>query len=83
MNDTNEWQDIENYINSFCGNSYHSVQILPRYYQIYRAPIMKGNFKTSFRFRLGLKDTLIYSNEYSGTINKVQFLKPEKYTKQE
>ena len=76
-NEKDEWQDIENYFNSFCGNSYYSVKILPNYYQIYTAPVTIGAFKTSFRFRLELSDTMIYSNEYLGTINKGQFLKPE------
>jgi len=80
-NEKDEWQDIENYINSFCGNSYHSVKILPNYYQIYTAPVTNGAFKTSFRFRLELSDTMIYSNEYLGTINKGQFLKPKEEDK--
>jgi hypothetical protein len=45
LNEKNEWQDIENFINSWCGNSYHSIQILPKYYQIYTAPITKGELK--------------------------------------
>ena len=77
MNAKNEWQDIENFVNSFCGNSYHSVQVLPKYYQIYTSPITKGDFKTSLRFRLELRDSMIYSKAYMGTINKEQFIKPE------
>jgi hypothetical protein len=81
LNEKNEWQDIENFINSWCGNSYHSIQILPKYYQIYTAPITKGNLKTSLRFRLELRDTVIHSNEYYGAIHKEQFLKPEEKDK--
>ncbi|CAL2079125.1 conserved protein of unknown function [Tenacibaculum sp. 190524A02b] len=81
LNEKNEWQDIENFINSWCGNSYHSIQILPKYYQIYTAPITKGDFSTSLRFRLELNDTIIHSNEYIGKINKEQLLKPEEKDK--
>jgi hypothetical protein len=81
QNEKNEWQDIENFINSWCGNSYHSIQISPKFYQIYTAPVTKGDFKTSFRFRLELRDTMIYSNKYLGTINKGQFLNPEEKDK--
>jgi hypothetical protein len=81
QNEKNEWQDIENFINSWCGNSYHSIQILPKFHQIYTAPVTKGDFKTSFRFRLELRDTMIYSNKYLGTINKGQFLNPEEKDK--
>lgn len=81
LNEKNEWQDIENFINSWCGNSYHSIQILPNHYQIYTAPITKGDIKTSLRFRLELRDTVIHSNEYNGAIHKEQFLNPEEKDK--
>jgi hypothetical protein len=77
LNEKSEWQDIENFINSWCGNSYHSVQILPNHFQIYTAPVTKGEFETRLRFQLELSDTIIHSNEYNGTIHKEQLLKPE------
>lgn len=73
-NEKGEWLDIEKYINSFCGNSYYTLQMPPKHYQIFITPITKGNVKTKLRFRLNLKDTIIYSNEYYGTINQGQYI---------
>jgi hypothetical protein len=75
INKDNKWQDTENFINSFCGNSYNNVHLLANYYQIYAAPITKGDFKTVLRYRLELSDTTIYSERYIGSINNQQFLK--------
>ena len=82
-NNQNKWQDIGNFINSFCGNSYHNIQILPNHFQVYPTPITKGSYKTKLRFQLELNDTTIFSNEYTGTINKEQFLNPDDKDKTE
>ncbi|MFD1552541.1 hypothetical protein DNU06_17075 [Putridiphycobacter roseus] len=67
-----KWLDTERFINSFCGNSYHSFPLLPSFYQVYATPITKGEFKTRLRYRLELYDRTIYSNEYIGNINAEQ-----------
>ncbi|OJJ22017.1 hypothetical protein BKI52_08230 [marine bacterium AO1-C] len=72
-----KWQDIEGFINSFCGHSYHKISVKPGYFQIYAAPIVKGSTKTKLRFKLVLRDQILYSNEYAGSVNQGQFLKPK------
>ena len=72
-----EWQDIEEYYNSFCGNSYYRVKLLPNEYRVFPTPIFKGDFRTVLRFRMELQDTTVYSNSYRGSINKAQFVKPK------
>jgi hypothetical protein len=81
INKDNEWKDTENFINSFCGNSYNNLQLLPNYYQIYAAPVSKGDFKTVLRYRLELSDTTIYSEGYLGSINNQQFLEENEKNK--
>lgn len=71
------WQDIENFYNSWCGNSYYSVKLAPNEFQIFSTPIFKGDFKTQLRFRLELDKKEIYSNVYIGQINYTQLLDPK------
>lgn len=76
LNDTNDWQDLDNFINSFCGNSYSSYDVPPGGYQTFPAVFFKGSHKTKFRFKLSLRDRDLYSNTYTGFMNKSQFLNP-------
>lgn len=76
-NKKGKWQDIENFINSWCGNSYHFVTLIPNEYQIFATPIFKGEFKTQLRFKLELEKQTIYSNIYWGNINYEQLLNPK------
>ena len=76
-NKKGEWQDIENFINSFCGNSYHTLQLSPNEFQIFAVPIFKGEIKTQLRFKLELDGKVIYSNHYIGQINYGQLLNPK------
>jgi len=73
-NKREKWQDIENFINSWCGNSYHSIALPPNEYQIFATPIYKGEFKTQLRFKLEIGKQIIYSNSYWGEINYGQLL---------
>ncbi|MES2691581.1 MAG: hypothetical protein V4658_14330, partial [Bacteroidota bacterium] len=75
-NKNGEWQDIENFINSFCGNSYYTLRLAPNEFQIFATPIFKGEFKTQLRFKLEIDKQIIYSNLYSGQINQGQLLNP-------
>jgi len=72
-----EWQDIDNFINSFCGNSYYTLRLAPNMFQIFATPIYKGEFKTLLRFKLELDNQEIYSNHYKGQINYGQLLNPK------
>ncbi len=75
-NKNGEWQDIDNFINSFCGNSYYTLRLAPNEYQIFATPIFKGEFKTLLRFKLEIDEQIIYSNLYAGRINYGQILNP-------
>jgi hypothetical protein len=83
LNKSGKWQDIENFINSFCGNSYHILLLAPDEFQIFASPIYKGNYKTKLRYRLKTDKREIYSNVFTGTVNPEQFLKVRDKSKSE
>jgi hypothetical protein len=68
------WKPIEYLPSSWCGNSYHRVFISPGQYWRFAAPRYAGTYVTQMRFRLMLwSDQDIFSNEFSGTMNRNQF----------
>ena len=71
-----EWKPIEYLPPSFCGNSYHSVYLPSGHYWEFSAPVYSGSLKTRLRYNLQGKQPT-YSNEFDGSINPVQFKKPE------
>ncbi|MBS1617377.1 MAG: WG repeat-containing protein [Bacteroidetes bacterium] len=77
INSKGDWQDIETFYNSFCGNDYYQASLPPEHYQIIAAPIYKGQLHTQLRFRFELGEKTIFSNEYRGNINPGQFLAPK------
>lgn len=78
LNEDGTWQYIENFIDSWCGNSYHDVKLPNKHYYVFSSPIFKGDFSTKLRYELTINpDKKIYSNEYSGQISKTQFLTGE------
>jgi hypothetical protein len=70
-----DWKPIENLPTSFCGNSYHSAYLPPGHYWEFRAPVYFGSMKTKLRYHLQAK-VPIYSNEFDGNIEPVDFKKP-------
>lgn len=77
-NEKGEWRPIEFYDDfAFCGNSFWSKEFLPKYYTISKVYKYQGNFKTKLRLKLRTGNNIIYSNEYSGTINLEQFYHPK------
>ncbi|MGB3119925.1 MAG: hypothetical protein WBE58_13975 [Verrucomicrobiales bacterium] len=71
-----EWKPIEYLSSSFCGNSYHSVYLPSGHYWEFSAPVYSGSLKTKLRYNLQGKQPT-YSNEFDGSINPIQFKKPE------
>ena len=68
------WKPIEYLPSSWCGNSYHQVQLNPDYYWEFAAPRYRGTSPTKLRFTLKLDDgSLIHSNEFDGSVNLAQF----------
>lgn len=80
QNKKGEWQDIEYLSPSFCGNSYHNVQLEPNAFWSFTMPKYEGVFKTKIRVELSYVDIanpreskIIYSNSINGSINMTQF----------
>lgn len=72
-----EWKDIEHLPSSWCGNSYHTVQLAPGECWAFSAPRYSGPVKTRLRFKmLRGKETPLYSNEFEGSIHETQFVAP-------
>ncbi|QQS29019.1 MAG: WG repeat-containing protein [Sphingobacteriales bacterium] len=71
-NEKGEWKDIEHFVHNFCGNYNYEVPVAPNEFQIFATPIFKGDFNTQRRFKLEIEDHMIYSNSYSGQINRGQ-----------
>lgn len=64
-----QWRDMENYPTGFCGFSYFSVNLEPRYYWEFTVPVYKGSFHTRMRYVLSLGGGKIaYSEEFHGSV---------------
>lgn len=92
LNEKGKWQDIEYLPHSSCGNSYHVLTLEPAHYWKFIIPRYAGDFKTKLRIKLACinnktlakgrrerKEVVIYSNEYSGSVNPGQFWRTEHY----
>ena len=76
----NKWQDIEYLPSSWCGNSYHNVNLASSYYWEFIAPCLQGKTEALFRFELQLNEgKLLYSNTFTGSFNKSQLKKTKEY----
>lgn len=68
------WKPIELLPRSWCGNSYHRVQLGTNEYWEFSTALYHGTFKTKLRFRLGSDERgAVYSNEFEGSVNPGQF----------
>jgi len=92
LNSKGEWKDIEYLPGSWCGNSYHTLTLQPKYFWTFITPHYEGDFKTKLRIELKYidpadktenewdkKEVTVYSNEYDGSINPGQFWRKEDY----
>ena len=79
MNKNGEWQPIEHWVRSGCGNSYFDPLHLANG-QCSMIPIKQysGSFATSFRLKLKNGTDIIYSESFNGTIDPAQFNKVTK-----
>lgn len=91
-NEDGQWRDIEYLPSSWCGNSYHTLSLKPKYYWTFTTPNYEGEIKTKLRVELkytdpaeesekeqNIKEITIYSNEYDGSINPGQFWNKRTY----
>lgn len=76
LNQKNEWNPIEFWGYSTCGNSYENTIIFEPQ-SILHVTTMKysGSFKTKIRFRLLLQNKIYFSNEIPSTVNLSKFEK--------
>lgn len=75
LNKKNEWQPIEYWVNSGCGNSFESLNLDPGQYIIIRIIQYDGSFKTKFRLKMRKGRSVFYSEPFEGTVDKSQFEK--------
>lgn len=92
LNSKGEWKDIEYLPSSWCGNSYHTLTLEPKYFWKFFTPVYDGELKTKLRIELkyvdpadksedrrSKKEIIVYSNEYDGNINPGQFWNKRQY----
>lgn len=72
------WEPIEFWRNSTCGNSYGSCSINPGEYTYYKIHKYNGHFLTFLRVKINMGDKICYSPTFLGRINEEQFVKPER-----
>lgn len=80
LNQDGKWENIEYLPESFCGHSPHILDLPANHHWELSVPQYEGAFKTQLRLKLVYKvnfesseTKIIYSNEFSGSINPAQF----------
>jgi len=76
QNEHKQWKPIEYWSYSWCGNSYYSVELPPRYFAFSRGVKCSGDFYTTCRIKVYNEGDSLYSNEFKMNININQFNKP-------
>jgi len=76
----NTWRDVEYLPSSWCGNSYHNINLASESYWEFLAPCMQGKTEALFRFELELSNNkIVYSNTFRGSFNTTQLEKEQGY----
>ncbi|MFC0878988.1 hypothetical protein ACE01N_20505 [Saccharicrinis sp. FJH2] len=78
-NEKGEWKPIEYWEYSACGNSYGTVMLLPKNFALIKGIKYSGSFETELRFKMRNGNTVLYSDNFKGNINKSQFDLPTDY----
>lgn len=74
MNERGEWQPIEYWVYSGCGNSYFSpLSLATGSYVMIPIKRYSGSFKTQFRLKMKKDEELFYSQTFDGSIELSQF----------
>jgi hypothetical protein len=76
MDSLGNWQAIEYFIHSGCGNSYSAINIPPKFFHTTMIAKYCGDFSTKMRVRISLNRTVYVSDEFDGTVNYNQFEVP-------
>ncbi len=95
LNKAGQWQDIEYLPSSWCGNSYHTVELPPKSYWRFVMPRYAGDFRTKLRLALTYaapavskemvagaekQEIVFYSNVFDGSINPGQLWRKPGYS---
>ena len=65
----NDWRSVQYLTFSWCGNSYVLKHIAPGSKAYFITPLLKGDYKTTLRYKILGKDKFYYSNEFKGNIS--------------
>lgn len=83
------WRDIDYLPNSWCGNSYHTIDLEPGAYWRFTMPAFDGAIPVNLRLRLerkrprrAEKPIFLYSNVIRSRVNPAQFWNKRRYTPQ-
>ena len=76
LNKEGEWQPIEFWVPSGCGNSYfYPLTLKSQHYIMFPVKKYKGNYSTKIRLKWRNGEKVIYSRPFEGSIDEVQFQK--------
>jgi hypothetical protein len=78
-NEKGEWQPVEYFHHSGCGNSYEKFLIPQKHYLIIAANYLQGDYKTKLRLKLRIGKAVYYSSELDGSISQSQFVLPKNF----
>ncbi len=74
LNEEGEWQPIEYWKYSWCGNSYfYPLKLNAKQFVSFQVKEYCGDFKTSIRLKLKNKKDIIYSKPYKANIDRSLF----------
>lgn len=76
LNPDGEWQAIEYFHFSGCGNSFNDVLLRSNELFVFGIHRYKGSFHTQFRLRMKTGNQTLFSNEFNGSVQLGQFNKP-------
>lgn len=86
-----EWKAVEMYPRSWCGNSYHTLQLESGNQWVLKSRKYEGAFQTKLRYSLKVlteepslnkktpESYFVYSDEFEGSINPAQFWRIKPY----
>ncbi len=83
LDSDDKWKPLEQFPDTFCGNSFHRVFLETNEYWKFFALVRQGEFKTKLRFRLepggepgiAAGGGAIYSNEFEGSMDQRAFMR--------
>ncbi len=72
LDSSGNWVSLEHYFHSDCGSSYSYDRIRKDQIYLFKIGKYEGNYPTKLRLKALINEQIIYSNEFSGSINYEQ-----------